>query len=117
MGVKIFSEAFTFDDVLIRPSRSSIEPREASLRASLASGFGLSLPFLSAAMDRVTGARMAIALHTAGGLGILHRNCTIATQEEMMREVKRARARVGAACGPFDVERALALKKAGVDVL
>lgn len=117
MGAKIYGDSFTFDDVLIRPSRSSIEPREASLRAVLASGLALSVPFLSAAMDRVTDSRMAIALHKAGGLGIIHRNCTLSAQVEMIKKAKRAKARVGAACGPFDIDRALALKTAGADAL
>lgn len=117
MGAKIFGDSFTFDDVLIRPKRSSIEPREASLRAVLASELVLPTPFLSAAMDRVTDDTMAIALHAAGAMGVLHRNCSIATQVKMVREVKHGRANVAAACGPFDVERALALRKAGIDAL
>lgn len=108
---------FTFDDVLISPSRSSIEPREASLRAVFVSGIELSTPFISAAMDRVTEDRMAIALHEAGGIGVLHRNCSIEKQIEMVRKVKAKKARAGAACGPFDMDRAIALKKAGIDFL
>lgn len=117
MGQKIFGDSFTFDDVLIRPSRSSIEPREASLRAVLSSSITLSVPFLSAAMDRVTDHAMAIALHKAGGLGVIHRNCTSAVQVAMVRKVKQAGALVAAACGPFDSDRATALVKAGVDIL
>lgn len=117
MGTKIYGDSFTFDDVLIRPSRSLIEPHEASLRAVLATGFELSVPFISAAMDRVTDSAMAIALHKTGGLGILHRNCTTAEQVRMVQKVKKFNAKVGAACGPFDMERALALTHADVDVL
>ncbi len=108
---------YTFDDVLILPGKSSIEPREASLRASLVPGFELETPFLSAAMDRVTEARMAIALHAAGGLGILHRNNTIDEQVAMAKECKKADVRVGAAVGPYDHARAKALVAAGVDVV
>lgn len=118
MGAKIFPHSFfTFDDVLIRPSRSSIEPREASLRVVLASGIELQTPFLSAAMDRVTDSTMAIALHKAGGLGVIHRNCTSAAQVAMVKKVTEAGARTGAACGPFDIERALALAQAGISLL
>ncbi len=109
--------SFTFDDVLIRPNRSSIEPREANLRAVCVKGLELSRPFLSAAMDRVTESSMAVALHKAGGLGIIHRNCTIDRQVYMVQVVKKKGALVGAACGPFDEKRALALKKARIDVL
>ncbi len=117
MGAKIFGDSFTFDDVLIRPARSSIEPREASLRAVLAPGLFLEMPFLSAAMDRVTEDAMAVALHKVGGLGVLHRNCSVQAQVAMVEKAKQAKAKVGAACGPFDVERAAALKSAGLDLL
>ncbi len=117
MGAKIYGDSFTFDDVLIRPSRSSIEPREASLRAVLASRLKLRVPFLSAAMDRVTEHEMAIALHKAGGLGIIHRNCSISAQVEIVKKAKREKACMGAACSPFDIERVTALIHAGVDAL
>src|SRR3989344_685084 len=118
MGAKMSPHMFfTFDDVLISPRESAIEPREASLRAVLVPGIWLENPFISAAMDRVTDARMAIALGKAGGLGILHRNCTSAFQVVMVKKVKRERLLVGAACGPFDLPRARALKNAGVSVL
>jgi len=116
MARQKFPEAFTFDDVLIRPSSSSIEPREASLQTSLA-GVALKVPFLSAAMDRVTGAKLAIVLGKLGGLGVLHRNCTTDEQCAMVREVKEAKVPVAAACGPFDLERARALTRAGADIL
>ena len=115
MATKI-SEGFTFDDVLIRPGASAMEPGEASLKTTIA-GIELSLPFLSAAMDRVTESSMAIALGKLGGLGILHRNCSIEAQVEMVREVKKAGHKVGAACGPFAADRAKALDEAGCDVV
>ena len=104
-------EAFTFDDVLLVPGRSVIEPREADVRTALARDFFIQTPLLSAAMDTVTDARLAIALGKVGGFGILHRNQTIVSQAAMVVRVKKAGVRVGAACGPFDVERALALEK------
>lgn len=109
--------ALTFDDVLIRPSSSNIEPSEANLKSALCRGLFLSSPFLSAAMDRVTEAEMAITLARLGGLGVLHRNCTIAQQVKMVKQVKEKGLPVGAASGPFDKERAVALEKAGCDVI
>ncbi|MDE1925441.1 MAG: IMP dehydrogenase [Patescibacteria group bacterium] len=111
------STGFTFDDVLIRPARSSIEPRDAKISTTLAGGFSLAVPFLSAAMDRVTEERMAITLGRMGGLGILHRNCSPEFQAGMVKKVKKAGVLVGAACGPFDAARAELLEESGVDVL
>ncbi len=116
MAGKIISEGFTFDDVLIRPAASSIEPSEASLKTNIA-GINLSVPFLSAAMDRVTESAMAIALGKLGGLGVIHRNCSIEEQVAIVLEVKRAGVVVAAACGPFATDRAEALDKAKCDVI
>ena len=116
MAVKILKEAFTFDDILIRPGASQMEPAEASLKTKIA-GIELSLPFLSAAMDRVTEAPMAIALGKLGALGVLHRNCSIEQQVAMVREVKAAGIKVAAACGPFAADRAKALNEAGCDAI
>ena len=116
MGSKILEEGFTFDDVLIRPAASSIEPAEAGLNTTIA-GINLKYPFLSAAMDRVTEARMAIALGKLGCLGVLHRNCSIEEQAAMVEEAKRAGVPVAAACGPFALDRAEALDRAGCDAI
>ncbi len=116
MAVKILKEGFTFDDVLIRPGASIMEPAEASLKTRIA-GIDLSVPFLSAAMDRVTEPHMAIALGKLGGLGVLHRNCSVEEQARMVREVKSAGVSVAAACGPFAADRAKALDEAGCDVI
>ena len=116
MGIKIIKEGFTFDDVLIRPAASRVEPSEASLKTKVA-GLELSVPFLSAAMDRVTEVPMAIALGKLGGLGVLHRNCSVEDQARMVREVKKAGVAVAAACGPFAADRAHALDEAGCDVI
>lgn len=115
MAVKI-TEGFTFDDVLIRPGASAMEPAEASLKTNIA-GIALAVPFLSAAMDRVTEPDMAIALGKLGGLGVLHRNCSVEDQVKMVRDVKKASVFVAAACGPFHAERAKALDEAGVDAI
>ncbi len=114
--MKKIHDAFTFDDVLLRPAASAIEPAEASLATKIA-GLELSVPFLSAAMDKVTGTQMAITLSKIGALGILHRNCSIDEQVQMVRDVKAAGASVGAACGPFAADRAAALEEAGCDVI
>jgi IMP dehydrogenase len=116
MVVKILERGFTFDDVLIVPSASAMEPAEASLQTKLC-GINLKVPFLSAAMDRVTESTMAIALGGLGGLGVLHRNCSIEEQVKMVMEVKKAGVPAAAACGPFAADRAKALDDAGCDVI
>ncbi|MGD9375456.1 MAG: IMP dehydrogenase, partial [Anaerolineae bacterium] len=75
MGTGRFEkEALTFDDVLLVPGRSSVVPAEVDLSVALAPGVHLNIPVLSAAMDTVTEARLAIALAREGGAGVLHRN-------------------------------------------
>jgi len=111
-----FDESFTFDDVLIRPAASSMEPAEASLETAIA-GIHLKVPFLSAAMDRVTEEAMAIALGKLGGLGVVHRNCSIEVQVKIVTTIKKSGVPVAAACGPFAADRAKALDEAGVDAI
>ena len=115
MAVKVL-EGYTFDDVLIRPAASAMEPSEASLKTKIA-GIELSVPFLSAAMDRVTEAAMAIELGKLGALGVLHRNCSVEEQVKMVKAVKKAGVKVAAACGPFAADRAKALDDAGCDAI
>ena len=116
MGVKIIREGFTFDDILIRPAASRMEPSEASIKTSIA-GIELKIPFLSAGMDRVTEARMAITLAKLGGLGVIHRNCSVEDQVAMVRTAKKAGVKVAAACGPFHMERAKALDEVDCDAV
>lgn len=116
MGVKLYVKGFTFDDVLIKPAASAMEPAEASLKTKIA-GIELSLPFLSAAMDRVTESEMAIALGKLGGLGVLHRNCSIEEQVKIVHKVKKVGIKIAAACGPFAADRAEALDKARCDAI
>jgi len=125
MVAKILERGFTFDDVLIVPNASAIEPAEASIKTRLC-GITLPIPFLSAAMDRVTESAMAIALGKLGGLGVIHRNCSVDEQALMVKEVKSAGGGsssggkaipVAAACGPFAADRAKALDSAGCDVI
>ncbi|MEW6436901.1 MAG: IMP dehydrogenase [Pseudomonadota bacterium] len=84
-----FKEALTFDDVLLLPGHSEILPSAADLRTRLTPEITLSLPIISAAMDTVTEARLAIALAQAGGIGVIHRNMDPEAQAEEVRRVKR----------------------------
>ncbi len=110
--------SYTFDDVLIRPAASAMEPREAEVKTVLAKGgFALDIPVISAAMDKVSGVEMAIGLGRLGGLAIIHRNQPAEAEVAMVKEAKKAGVRVGAACSPFDEARAKMLLEAGADVL
>ncbi len=79
----------TYDDVLLVPAYSEVLPSEVNTRVRLAPGLELAIPILSAAMDTVTEYQMAIAVASAGGLGVLHKNMSIAEQAEQVRRVKR----------------------------
>jgi IMP dehydrogenase len=83
-------EALTFDDILLVPGRSEVLPGEVNLSVTLAPGIGLNIPVLSAAMDTVTEAQLAIALAREGGVGVLHRNLPVAQQAEEADKVKRS---------------------------
>lgn len=87
---KFFGEGLTFDDVLLVPAYSEVLPREVSLHSRLTKSLTLNVPFLSAAMDTVTEANLAIALAREGGIGILHKNMSIERQAEQVRKVKRS---------------------------
>ena len=71
--MRITQKALTFDDVLLLPAHSNVLPRDVSLRTQLTRNITLNIPLLSAAMDTVTEARLAIALAQEGGIGIVHR--------------------------------------------
>ncbi|MFW6135980.1 MAG: IMP dehydrogenase [Chloroflexota bacterium] len=83
-------EALTFDDVLLEPAESAVLPRDADVRTHLTGRIALNCPIVSAAMDTVTEARLAVALAREGGIGILHRNMSTAEQVEMVQTVKRS---------------------------
>ncbi|MBL8549536.1 MAG: IMP dehydrogenase [Hyphomonadaceae bacterium] len=82
-------EALTFDDVLLEPGASEVIPSEVDTRTRLTRSVLLNIPLLSAAMDTVTEARLAIAMAQAGGLGVIHRNLTPDLQAEQVRTVKK----------------------------
>lgn len=82
-------EALTFDDVLLTPARSAILPNQTDTRTRLTKRVELGIPLLSAAMDTVTEAALAIAMAQAGGLGVIHKNLTIAEQANEVRKVKK----------------------------
>jgi IMP dehydrogenase len=87
---KFAKEGLTFDDVLLVPAESAVLPNDVSTRTRLTRTIELAIPILSAAMDTVTEARMAIALARLGGIGILHRNLAIADQVAEVDKVKRS---------------------------
>ncbi len=89
-ALQFFGEGLTFDDVLLMPGYSEVLPRDVDIRSRLTKNITLNVPLLSAAMDTVTEAALAIALAREGGLGILHKNMTIEKQAEQVRKVKRS---------------------------
>jgi IMP dehydrogenase len=87
---KIIGEAFTFDDVLLLPQESNVLPREVDVSTRLTRRITLNIPLVSAAMDTVTEARLAIALAREGGIGIIHKNMSIDRQTSEVDQVKRS---------------------------
>ncbi len=87
--MRVLQKALTFDDVLLVPAHSAILPREVSLSTQLTRTISLNLPLLSAAMDTVTEARLAIALAQEGGIGIIHKNMNTEMQAAQVAAVKR----------------------------
>lgn len=87
--MRIVEKAYTFDDVLLVPAHSQILPRDVSLQTKLTRNITLNLPLLSAAMDTVTEARLAISMAQEGGIGIIHKNMTAEQQALAVRKVKR----------------------------
>src|SRR5215468_10290672 len=89
---KFAKEGLTFDDVLLVPAESRVLPNDVSIRTRLTRTIELSIPVVSAAMDTVTEARLAIALAREGGLGVVHRNFSIEDQVAEVDKVKRSEA-------------------------
>lgn len=87
---KFSTEGFTFDDVLLLPAYSEVLPREVSLATKFTRNLTLNAPIVSAAMDTVTEQSLAIAIARQGGIGVIHKNMSIAAQAEQVRSVKRS---------------------------
>ena len=87
---RVQQEGLTFDDVLLVPAYSEVLPREVSIKSRFSRNIALNIPIVSAAMDTVTEAPMAIAIAREGGIGVIHKNMTIAEQAAQVRRVKRA---------------------------
>ncbi|WP_086481015.1 IMP dehydrogenase [Oceanospirillum sanctuarii] len=87
--LRIAQEALTFDDVLLVPGYSDVLPNDVSLKTRITRDISLNIPLVSAAMDTVTESRLAIAMAQEGGIGIIHKNMTIAQQAQQVRQVKK----------------------------
>ena len=83
-------EGLTFDDVLLVPQQSDVLPGDVDLTTRLTRKISLNIPLMSAAMDTVTEARMAIAIAREGGVGIIHKNMSIEEQADQVDKVKRS---------------------------
>jgi IMP dehydrogenase len=88
-GFRDIKEAYTFDDVLLKPGASDILPSEADISSRVTRAIPLNIPIMASAMDTVTEARMAIAMAQAGGLGVIHRNFDAEGQAAQVRQVKK----------------------------
>ncbi len=89
-NTKFLGEALTFDDVLLVPSYSEVLPRDVDISTQFTRNIRLNVPIVSAAMDTVTEDKLAIGIARQGGIGIIHKNMTIAQQADMVRKVKRS---------------------------
>jgi IMP dehydrogenase len=96
---KFQKEGLTFDDVLLLPARSGVLPREVSVKTALSENLKLNIPIISAGMDTVTQAEMAIAMARNGGLGVIHKNMSVEEQAEQVDRVKRSES--GVITNPF----------------
>ncbi|MEI3604458.1 IMP dehydrogenase [Pseudogracilibacillus sp. SE30717A] len=96
---KFAKEGLTFDDVLLIPAKSEVLPREVNINTSLSSTLNMKAPFISAGMDTVTEADMAIAMARQGGFGVIHKNMSIDEQAELVDKVKRSES--GVITNPF----------------
>lgn len=125
--------SLSFDDVLVKPAKTRVDPHEISLRTRICCKILLNFPVISAAMETITGVELAACLAKFGGMGVLSRVCSIAEQAKMVTQVKnssvnrdqfpdaavdeKAQLLVGAAVPAFDATRAQELERAGTDVL
>ena len=112
-------EALTFDDVTLAPQYSKVLPSDVSTKTYLSNQLKLDIPILSSAMDTVTESKMAIAIAKEGGIGVIHRNLTIAQQISEIKKVKSKNLKVGAAVGTNESEfnRVKNIVKQGIDLI
>jgi len=120
---------YTFDDLLLLPGPSVVEPNEIGISSKFTRNIGIRLPIVSSPMDTVTESSMASVLAKIGTIGVIHRNMSLDREIEECKKVKdqhggedsttdgMGRLRVAAAVGPFDIERARALDHIGVDAI
>ena len=87
---KFIGEGLTYDDVLMVPAFSEVLPRDVQIKSKFTRNIVLNTPVISAAMDTVTGAKMAIAMARQGGIGVVHKNMSIEQQAHEVRKVKRS---------------------------
>ena len=116
---KIIGEGLTYDDVLLVPDYSEVLPSQVNVSSQFSRNIRLNMPIVSAAMDTVTEAKMAIAIAKAGGLGIIHRNLDIKDQVKEIKKVKNKKLLVGAAvgAGPKEFKRAEVILKENIDMI
>lgn len=118
MEMTQFPQGLTFDDVLLLPGYTDFSRSDITLKTQLTKSISLEIPFMSSPMDTVTESKLAIAIANMGGIGIIHRNLSVADQVAQVVEVKKENLFVGAAVGTSSgyEERVEALIKAGVDI-
>ena len=107
---KVVTDGLTFDDVLLIPAYSEILPRNIDLSTKFSKNITLNVPIVSAAMDTVTEAKMAIAIAREGGIGVIHKNMSIAEQAKQVQIVKRAEN--GMIYDPVTIKRGSTVKNA-----
>ncbi|PPD13453.1 IMP dehydrogenase [Methylophilus sp.] len=107
--MRLLQQALTFDDVLLVPAHSNVMPREVNLSTKLTKSITLNIPLLSAAMDTVTEARMAIALAQLGGMGIIHKNMSVEMQASRVSRVKRFES--GVVIDPVTIHPAMSVRE------
>ena len=103
-------EGLTFDDVLLLPGKSSVLPAQVDTRTWLSRKIALNIPVVAAAMDTVTGSRLAIAIARQGGLGFVHRNMPVERQTEEVDKVKRSES--GMIVDPVTIPPELSVRQA-----
>src|SRR5579862_5396371 len=103
-------EAYTFDDVLLKPGLSDVLPSDVDVRSQITRDVSLNIPLLASAMDTVTEANMAIAMAQAGGVGVIHRNLEPDQQAAQVRQVKKFES--GMVVNPVTIEPTAQLQEA-----